>query len=180
MMDGRLKTLHPKVHGGILAKRDNPEHLREIEEQGIGLIDMIVVNLYPFEETIAQPDVTLEMAIENIDIGGPTMIRAAAKNYKDVAVVTDPGQYDHILDVMETNAGALTDDVLYQLAVDAFALTNRYDGLIAAYLSNVEKKTVLPLARRSIIISLISRLAIGSKPLIGSSRITRSGSAISD
>ncbi|MBN2010315.1 bifunctional phosphoribosylaminoimidazolecarboxamide formyltransferase/IMP cyclohydrolase [candidate division KSB1 bacterium] len=163
MMDGRLKTLHPKIHGGILAKRDNPEHLTQIEKQGIGLIDMIVVNLYPFEATIAKPDVTLNMAIENIDIGGPTMIRAAAKNYKDVAVVTDPQQYDMIINIMSENNGAITRDVLFHLAIEAFALTNRYDGLIAAHLSNVESKATFP-DKLSVSFEKVQELRYGENP----------------
>ena len=144
MMDGRLKTLHPYIHGGILAKRDDPIHLKQIEEQGIELIDMIVVNLYPFEETISRPDVTPDEAIENIDIGGPTMIRAAAKNFKHVAVVTNPIQYESILQVMQQNNGAIPSGMLYDLAVEAFALTNRYDSAIAGYLSRREGKTKFP------------------------------------
>ncbi|MGD9707924.1 MAG: bifunctional phosphoribosylaminoimidazolecarboxamide formyltransferase/IMP cyclohydrolase, partial [Candidatus Delongbacteria bacterium] len=93
MMDGRIKTLNPKVHGGILAVRDNPEHMKQALENGVDMIDMLVVNLYPFEKTVAKPDVELEEAIENIDIGGPTMIRSAAKNYKYVTVITDPADY---------------------------------------------------------------------------------------
>ena len=105
MMDGRVKTLHPKIHGGLLAVRDNEQHIKEANQNGVEMIDMVVVNLYPFEATIAKPCVSLEEAIENIDIGGPTMIRAAAKNYRYVAVVTDISQYQGVVDVMEKNNG---------------------------------------------------------------------------
>ena len=103
MMDGRVKTLHPKIHGGILAIRDNPEHVKAMKEHGITGIDLVAVNLYPFRETIARPDVTLAEAIENIDIGGPSMVRAAAKNYKYVTIVVDPKQYDEILERIKTD-----------------------------------------------------------------------------
>ena len=108
MMDGRVKTLHPKVHGGILAIRDNPEHVGAMKAHGITGIDLVVVNLYPFRETIAKPDVTREEAIENIDIGGPSMVRAAAKNYKYVAIVVDPMQYSEVLE--KVNSNTLTED----------------------------------------------------------------------
>ena len=103
MMDGRVKTLHPKVHGALLALRDNPAHMKDVEANEIELIDLVVVNLYPFQQTIAKADVALEEAIENIDIGGPTMLRSAAKNYRHVAVVTDPGDYEAILKELETS-----------------------------------------------------------------------------
>ena len=97
MLDGRVKTLHPKIHGGLLALRENPEHLKQIAAHGIGLIDMVVVNLYPFEKTIQKKNISLEDAIENIDIGGPSMLRSAAKNYKSVAVICNPQRYSEIL-----------------------------------------------------------------------------------
>ncbi|MDU4444168.1 MAG: bifunctional phosphoribosylaminoimidazolecarboxamide formyltransferase/IMP cyclohydrolase, partial [Veillonella sp.] len=109
MMDGRVKTLHPKVHGGILAIRDNAKHQAAMEEHGILPIDLVVVNLYPFRETIAKPNVSLEDAIENIDIGGPTMVRSAAKNNAYVGIVVNPDHYDEILEMLRTN-GALTQD----------------------------------------------------------------------
>ncbi|MBF0569058.1 MAG: IMP cyclohydrolase, partial [Nitrospirae bacterium] len=108
MLDGRVKTLHPKVHGGILARRDNPDDMRVIAAHGIKTIDLVVVNLYPFEKTIAKVGVTFDEAIENIDIGGPTMLRAAAKNFKDVAPVIDPADYDKVIDEMKSSWGGLS------------------------------------------------------------------------
>lgn len=133
MMDGRVKTLHPKIHGGILALRDNPGHLKAMEENGIIGIDLVVVNLYPFQETIEKPNVTREEAIENIDIGGPSMIRAGAKNYKYVTVVVDPTQYDDIIARIEGNT--LTEEFRLSLAQKAFLHTAIYDSAIANYLS---------------------------------------------
>jgi len=137
IMDGRVKTLHPKIHGGILALRDKPEHLKIMEEQGIPPIDMVVVNLYPFEETIKKPDCSLEEAIENIDIGGPTMLRSAAKNYRFVTVVIDPDDYETILSELKTNRKKISDALRMRLAQKVFAATSRYDALIATYLDQV-------------------------------------------
>ena len=133
IMDGRVKTLHPKVHGGILADRDKTQHRAAMEEHGIQAIDMVVVNLYPFEETIKKPDVTLEEAIENIDIGGPTMVRAAAKNHRHVIILVDPGDYGWVLEALRER-GDLTQEERRRLAAKAFAHTGRYDSLITAYL----------------------------------------------
>jgi phosphoribosylaminoimidazolecarboxamide formyltransferase/IMP cyclohydrolase len=138
MLDGRLKTLHPKVHGGLLARRDLPEHMAAIREAGIEPIDVVVVNLYPFRETIAKPGCTFEEAVENIDIGGPTMVRAAAKNHGGVAVVTDPGDYVRILDEMRANGGALGAATRLALAKKAFAHTAAYDAGIANYLTALD------------------------------------------
>ncbi len=132
MMDGRVKTLHPRIHGGILGRRGTDDAV--MEEHGIGPIDLVAVNLYPFEKTVANPDCDLATAIENIDIGGPTMIRAAAKNHKDVAVVVDPADYALILSEMKNNGNALSDDLRFRLAVKTFEHTARYDGAIANYL----------------------------------------------
>lgn len=137
MLDGRVKTLHPKVHGGILARRDLPEHQATIEKHGIPMIDLVCVNLYPFRETVAKPDVTLEDAIENIDIGGPAMVRSAAKNYAGVAVVTDPEDYDALLAEMRANEGALTLATRFGLAKKAFTHTARYDSMIANWLTGL-------------------------------------------
>jgi len=137
ILDGRVKTLHPKVHGGLLAVRDDQRHMAQMLEHGIEPIDMVVVNLYPFEQTIARPDVALMEAIENIDIGGPTLIRSAAKNYTHVAVVTRPDHYDRIADELERSAGALCEQTLYELAVEAFQHTAHYDMAIAAYLAGI-------------------------------------------
>jgi len=135
MMDGRVKTLHPKVHGGILAIKDNDEHVKAMKEHGIESIDMVCVNLYPFEKTIAKPDCTLAEAIENIDIGGPTMIRSSAKNNAFVAVVTDAGQYDSIIEEMKANDGGLTRATRAKLALAAFTRTGQYDRAISEYLA---------------------------------------------
>ncbi len=135
MMDGRVKTLHPRVHGGLLARRDVPEHMAAAEEHGIGMIDMVVVNLYAFEATVAKENVTEEDAIENIDIGGPSMLRSASKNFASVAVVTEPGSYDAILAEMRAHDGATTFETRRALAVDVFAKTSAYDSAIWMYLS---------------------------------------------
>ncbi len=138
MLDGRVKTLHPAVHGALLARRDNPEHLRTLERMSIGLIDMVVVNLYAFEQTAARPGVTFEEIIENIDIGGPSMIRSAAKNHRDVAVVTSPEDYLGILDEMKRNASELSSETHWRLAQKAFACTARYDSAIAKTLASLD------------------------------------------
>src|SRR3954470_11582734 len=134
MLDGRVKTLHPRIHGGILAVRDNPEHARALEEHGTGPIDMVVVNLYPFEQTIAREGVTLEEAVEQIDIGGPSMVRSAAKNFRDVAVVVLPAQYAEVLGQLERNGGALDLNLRRKLAIRAFYVTSIYDGAISKFL----------------------------------------------
>jgi phosphoribosylaminoimidazolecarboxamide formyltransferase/IMP cyclohydrolase len=136
MLDGRVKTLHPKIHGGLLSVRDNPEHMHQLKKHDIGLIDMVVVNLYPFEETIKKSSVTLEEAIENIDIGGPSMLRSAAKNYRFVAVVSHPRFYHRVIKELREQAGSLSDDLLKELAVEVFKLTARYDGAIAGFLQD--------------------------------------------
>jgi len=134
MLDGRVKTLHPKVHGGLLARRDLPEHVAALERHGIRPIDLVAVTLYPFEQTVARPGVTLEEAIENIDVGGPSMIRGAAKNHAHVAVLTDPGQYAPVLEELRRGDGALSDATRFRLAAEAFRRTAQYDAAIAAYL----------------------------------------------
>lgn len=134
MLDGRVKTLHPRVHGGLLGVRDNPEHVRSMNEHGIEPIDMVVINLYPFEQTIARAGVTLEEAVEQIDIGGPAMVRSSAKNYVDVAVVTSHDLYQHVLQELEAHDGALTLATRARLALQAFKRTSDYDTAIAAYL----------------------------------------------
>ncbi len=135
MLDGRVKTLHPKVHGGILANRLLPEHMRAVEAAGIPLIDLVVVNLYPFRETVARAGCTLEDAIENIDIGGPTMVRAAAKNWEGVAIVVDPRDYGRLADELAANAGTLSRETRFALARKAFAHTAAYDAAVANYLT---------------------------------------------
>ncbi len=132
-LNGRVKTLHPKIHGGLLAVRDNAEHMKQLRELGIDTIDMVVINLYPFKQTIMKPGVTLEEAIENIDIGGPTMLRSAAKNYQDVTVVVDPGDYQRVLEEIRAN-GDTGLDTRYNLALKVFEYTGQYDAMIAHYL----------------------------------------------
>ncbi|HQS37204.1 MAG: bifunctional phosphoribosylaminoimidazolecarboxamide formyltransferase/IMP cyclohydrolase [Methylotenera sp. 24-45-7] len=136
MLDGRVKTLHPKVHGGILGRRDLPEHVAAMQSQGIPNIDMVVVNLYPFEATVANPDCSLEDAIENIDIGGPAMVRSAAKNWKDVAVLTDASQYADVIREMQSTGGATSQATQFALSVAAFNRISNYDGAISDYLSS--------------------------------------------
>lgn len=140
ILEGRVKTLHPKVHGGILAKR-TPEHLAQLKENEITPIDLVVVNLYPFRQTVAKEGVTLEEAIENIDIGGPAMVRASAKNYQDVAIVVNPDRYGEVLKQLQAS-GQISLDSRFQLALEAFSHTAQYDSAIAAYLKGVaaEKK----------------------------------------
>jgi phosphoribosylaminoimidazolecarboxamide formyltransferase/IMP cyclohydrolase len=138
MLDGRVKTLHPKVHGGILARRDLPAHVSALEAHGIGTIDMVVVNLYPFAATVARPDCRLEDAIENIDIGGPAMLRSGAKNYAHVSVVTDPSDYGPILAELRSGGGSLSLARRFALAKKAFSHTAAYDGAISNYLTALD------------------------------------------
>ncbi len=138
MMDGRVKTLHPKVHGGLLGLRDNPEHVKMMKEHGIENIDLLVVNLYQFEKTVAKEGVSLDEAIENIDIGGPAMLRSSAKNFKDVTVIVDPADYDVVLKEMGELGGATSIQTRFRLAKKVFQLTNQYDGAISQYLEKVE------------------------------------------
>jgi phosphoribosylaminoimidazolecarboxamide formyltransferase/IMP cyclohydrolase len=138
MLDGRVKTLHPKVHGGLLGVRENPEHLRMMKAHGIENIDLLVVNLYQFERTVAKDGVTLEEAVENIDIGGPAMLRSSAKNFKDVTVLVDPADYDAVLKEMAEHDGATTLKTRFRLAKKVFDLTHRYDGAIFRYLEEIE------------------------------------------
>ncbi|MEW5746008.1 MAG: bifunctional phosphoribosylaminoimidazolecarboxamide formyltransferase/IMP cyclohydrolase [Nitrospirota bacterium] len=140
MLDGRLKTLHPKIHGGLLSRRGNPKDMEDIRKHGIQTIDMVVVNLYPFEQTVAKPDVTFEEAIENIDIGGPTMLRAASKNFQDVAVVVDPDDYPKLLEEMRASNGGVSRETKLALAKKVFSHTARYDTLIAEYLTGITEK----------------------------------------
>lgn len=134
-LDGRVKTLHPAVHAGILAMRSNPEHMAQLEKLGVNTIDLVVINLYPFRKTIEKPDVALAEAIENIDIGGPTMLRAAAKNYQDVCVLAEPEDYDRALDELEQN-GHLSPETALYLSYRVFAHTAQYDALISGYLAD--------------------------------------------
>jgi len=135
ILDGRVKTLHPKIHGGILACR-TPEHLAQLEANQITPIDIVAVNLYPFRQTVAKPGVTLEEAVENIDIGGPAMVRAAAKNHKYVVIVVNPARYETILDELRSS-GSVSQETRLKLAYEAFTHTAAYDSMISAYLSGL-------------------------------------------
>ena len=167
MLDGRVKTLHPKIHGGILARRDSPEHASAIAQAGIGLIDLVVVNLYPFAQTIARPECTLAEAIENIDIGGPAMVRSAAKNYEHVAVVTDPADYAPLLKEMSATRGGLGRETRFRLAQKAYSHTAAYDGAISNYLTALgggdSKRERFP-ARLNIQLELAQTLRYGENP----------------
>ena len=160
MLEGRVKTLHPRVHGGLLYKRGNAKHEAEARECGFEPIDLVVVNLYPFEKTIQKPDVTLAEAIENIDIGGPSMIRSAAKNYESVTVVIDPADYDTVLENMRENDGETTLKLRERLAIKAFIKTSDYDRTIANYL-NREQITD---ASFSLSLPLVTKLRYGENP----------------
>src|SRR5216110_159987 len=160
VLEGRVKTLHPRVHGGLLYKRGNPEQEAEARECGFEPIDLVVVNLYPFEATIAKPDVTFVEAIENIDIGGPSMIRSAAKNYESVTVVVDPADYDVVLENMRNNDGETTLRLRERLAIRAFIKTSEYDRVISNFL---EKEQVTE-ASFSVSLPLVTRLRYGENP----------------
>jgi len=140
MLDGRVKTLHPRIHGGLLSRRNNPKDMEEIKKYNIEMIDMVVVNLYPFEETISKAGVSFEEAIENIDIGGPAMLRSASKNFQDVAVIIDPSDYRKVISEMKGLNGDLPYATRLELAKKVFQHTSRYDGLIADYLTKVTDK----------------------------------------
>jgi phosphoribosylaminoimidazolecarboxamide formyltransferase/IMP cyclohydrolase len=146
MLDGRVKTLHPKIHGGLLSLRNNPQHMQTVQKQGIGLIDIVVVNLYPFEKTTSDPKVKEEIAIENIDIGGPSMLRSAAKNCQSVVVVSSPKQYNQVIKELEKNQGSISKKTARKFGQEVFRLTSEYDGAIFAYLAKLagqEEKTTL-------------------------------------
>jgi len=136
ILDGRVKTLHPKIHGGILAQRGNSSHDLDLKVNRIELIDIVAVNLYPFKETVAKPDVTFEEAIENIDIGGPSMVRSAAKNFKDVAVLTNPGQYGIYLDSIKGNISIKPETLRKQFMLEAFRHTAEYDATISSWMED--------------------------------------------
>lgn len=160
MMDGRVKTLHPKVHGGLLYVRDNPEHKAQAEAHGIKPIDMVVVNLYPFEETVAKADTTLEQAIEQIDIGGPSMLRSAAKNYRSVTVIVDPSDYTDVLENMGANEGGTTLKLRERLGIKVFVTTSKYDSAIANYLNQEQEAT----SSFSLSLPVVARLRYGENP----------------
>lgn len=139
MLDGRVKTLHPKIHAGILFRRDLGSHIDQMAEHHLAPIDLVCVNLYAFESTVAKPGVTLEEAIENIDIGGPTLLRAAAKNYNSVTVVVDPSDYSKVIEEMKESGGKTSLETRFALARKVYALTHAYDGAITKYLAGIEK-----------------------------------------
>ncbi|MDP1558169.1 MAG: bifunctional phosphoribosylaminoimidazolecarboxamide formyltransferase/IMP cyclohydrolase [Nitrosomonas sp.] len=166
MLDGRVKTLHPKIHAGILARKDLPEHVLAIEKADIPAIELVVVNLYPFSQTIAKSDCSLEEAIENIDIGGPTMIRAAAKNYQHVSVVTSPEDYKPLLTEIKANNGVIKLEQRFKLAQKAFSHTAAYDSAISNYLTSIdtEKRRNLFPERLNINLSRAQALRYGENP----------------
>ena len=177
MLDGRVKTLHPNVAGGILAIRSRPEHMKALARQGIAPIDMVVVNLYRFEEAAARPGVPREELIENIDIGGPTMIRAAAKNYQDVAVVVSPEDYRPIIAEIRTNGGALSLETKWRLARKAFRTTADYDAAISARLEREDNPGPLPLDL-NLRAPRIASLRYGENPHQSAALYGRRGSGI--
>jgi phosphoribosylaminoimidazolecarboxamide formyltransferase/IMP cyclohydrolase len=177
MLDGRVKTLHPKIAGGILAIRDNPAHMRALEEQGITPIDMAVVNLYRFEDVAARKDAPREELIENIDIGGPTMIRAAAKNYQDVAVVVSPADYPAIVEELRGSGGALSAETKWRLARTAFRTTAAYDTAISARLDREDGAGVLPL-RLDVHAPRLMDLRYGENPHQSAALYGKAGSGI--
>ncbi len=162
MMNGRVKTLHPKIHGALLGLRDKSEHTAAMKKHDIEPIDLVCVNLYPFEQTIAKPDCTLAEAIENIDIGGPSMLRSAAKNHKFVTVVTQPDQYDKVIEEMEKNNGAVSKELRQRFARIAFSLTASYDAAISKYL-NVRAAVEYP-QKVSIALGKTASLRYGENP----------------
>jgi len=166
MLDGRVKTLHPRIHAGLLARRDVPEHVAAMQQAGFAGIDLVVVNLYPFTETIARLGCTLPEAIENIDIGGPAMVRSAAKNYAHVAVVTDPGDYAGLLNEMDSTSGALGADTRFRLACKAFSHTAAYDGAISNYLTALQPdgRAALFPARLNLQLDCVQTLRYGENP----------------
>ena len=165
MMDGRVKTLHPMVHGGLLAIRDNPEHAKAMKDHNIAPIDLVCINLYPFEKTVSKPNVSFEEAIENIDIGGPSMVRSASKNHQYVTILTSPDQYDAALETLRNNKGASTLEMRKKLALAAFTHTAEYDACISQYLSKVINPSTAELPEK-ITLSMVkkSSLRYGENP----------------
>jgi len=172
MLDGRVKTLHPAIHGGLLARRDLPDHMAALEAHAISTIDLLVVNLYPFEATVSRPDCTLEDAIENIDIGGPAMVRSAAKNWRDVGVLTDSSQYPQVLSELR-GSGALSDATRFALSVAAFNRISNYDAAISDYLSRIQPDgSHAPLALRQTVASSKFRTCATARILTSRQRST--------
>lgn len=164
MLDGRVKTLHPKVHGGLLAVRDNPEHMRIVGKHGIGLIDMVVVNLYPFEKTVSAPRVSREEAIENIDIGGPAMLRSAAKNSGSVLVVCDPAQYGEVTEELKRNDGSVSPETCRRFGAEVFRRTSGYDAAIYSYLSGTAQPAEEFPTRLTLTFDKVQGLRYGENP----------------
>ncbi len=164
ILEGRLKTLHPKIHGGLLARRKNTKDMEDIKRHGIEPIDMVVVNLYPFETTISKPDVKFSEAIENIDIGGPTMLRSASKNFEDVAVIVDPEDYNRIIEEMKSSGGDLSYETRLELAKKVFRHTSRYDTMIADYLKRVTKEEKQLPETLTMTLKRVSPLRYGENP----------------
>src|SRR5690625_5228189 len=160
ILDGRVKTLHPVIHGGLLAKRDNEDHMQALAENEIAPIDLVVVNLYPFIETLAKMDLSHDEIIENIDIGGPTMLRAAAKNYEDVAVIVNPTMYDQVLELLQQDV--LTTEVRKELAAEVFRHTAHYDGMIATYFTKETNDLFTPTFSRTF--ERVQSLRYGENP----------------
>ena len=192
MMDGRVKTLHPRIHGALLGLRDKAEHIEAMAEHNIEPIDLVCVNLYPFEQTIARADCTFEQAIENIDIGGPSMIRSAAKNHKFVAVVTAPDQYDRVIEQMEKKDGSVSAELRSDLARVAFGLTTSYDAAISKYLNGkasveypesfsiaVKKETTLRYGENPHQSAAYYKLAPGDETSVSSGKLLEGGTGIS-
>ncbi len=164
ILDGRVKTLHPKIHAGLLAQRDNPGHMQKINELGIGLIDMVVINLYPFEETVSKPGAGEEEVIENIDIGGPGMLRSAAKNRASVVVVSSVKQYPQIIRELGSNSGSINEETARKFAQQVFELTSHYDAAIAGYLGNKDSQQNLPPETLNLEFTKIQDLRYGENP----------------
>ncbi len=192
MMDGRVKTLHPKIHGGLLGLRDNEEHIASMKKQGIEPIDMVCVNLYPFEQTISKEGCSFEEAIENIDIGGPSMVRSAAKNHKFVVVVTEPGQYERVIAEMESKGGCVGEELRSDFARTAFGLTACYDAAISKYLNSrrgvdypervalaVKKETELRYGENPHQSGSFYKLPSGGETSVSSARLLDGGTPIS-
>ena len=161
MMDGRVKTLHPKIHGGLLALRGSEDHMAQAAEHDVEMIDLVVCNLYPFEATIAQPGVSVEEAIERIDVGGPSMIRSASKNFQSVTVICNPARYEQVLAEMAANDGETTYELRRDLALEAFKHTAKYDAAISNYLAEQvrgDSDDVFPPVRRSVAICAMARI----------------------
>jgi phosphoribosylaminoimidazolecarboxamide formyltransferase/IMP cyclohydrolase len=164
MLDGRVKTLHPKIHAGLLARRDSKEHMEQLSEHGIAPIDLVVVNLYPFEETVLREGVKLEEAVENIDIGGPTMLRSAAKNYESVAVVVNSSRYEAILQELEEGGGELLQKTRENLMLEVFSHTAKYDTVICSYLSKVFREQIQFPETLGLVLTKVQGLRYGENP----------------